>query len=88
VTLQNPATKNLLIAVPGYSCLFRRGATYYFRVGIPQELRKAIGKTEIIKSLRTTDFYEAKRQVAFESVDADALFISERRKLQPVATPR
>jgi hypothetical protein len=82
---QKPATKHLFTAVPGYSRLYRRGATYYFRVGIPLELRKSIGKTEIIKSLRTTDFREAKRLVAFGSADADALFVAERRKLQPVA---
>ena len=70
--------------MPGYSRLFRRGATYYFRVGVPNELRKAIGKTEIIKSLRTTNFQEAKRLVAFESADADARFISARGKLKPI----
>ena len=86
--LQNPATKSPLTVVTGYSRLFRRGATYYFRVGVPNELRKAIGKTEVIKSLRTTDFQEAKRLVAFESADTDARFISERRKLKNIEPPR
>jgi len=71
--------------VPGYSRLFRRGATYYFRVGVPTALRKAIGKTEIIKSLRTTDFAEAKRFVAIESAHVDARFACEWNKLNPVS---
>jgi hypothetical protein len=85
--IQNAATKPL-IAVPGYSRLFRRGAVYYFRVGVPRELRSAIKKTEIIKSLRTSNFSEAKRLVAFESADVDALFHSARIKLHRVKSPR
>ena len=83
---QNPATKPLA-AVPGYSRLFRRGATYYFRVGVPIEIRGAVGKREILKSLRTSNFHEAKRLVAFESADADALFAKERRQLKRVSNP-
>ncbi len=71
--------------MPGYSRLFRRGATYYFRVGVPTALRKAIGKTEIIKSLRTADFAEAKRFVAIESAHVDARFACEWNKLNPVS---
>src|ERR1700677_4793644 len=83
---QNTATK-ALIAMPGHSRLFRRGAMYYFRMGVPQEFRSAIGKTEIIKSLRTTDFREAKRLVVLESAHADELLAKERRKLKRVSTP-
>ena len=50
--------------MPGYSRLYRRGATYYFRVVVPHDLRKSLRKTEITKSLRTTDYAEAKRLVA------------------------
>ena len=60
---------------------------YYFRMGVPQEFRAAIGKTEIIKSLRTTDFREAKRLVVLESAHADELLAKERRKLKRVSTP-
>ncbi|MDR3405702.1 MAG: hypothetical protein P4L99_24675 [Chthoniobacter sp.] len=63
--------------MPPYSRLFRRAATYYFRVGVPEVLRPAIGKREILKSLRTTNYHEAKRLVAFESATADALFERE-----------
>ncbi len=86
--LQKPATKRPLTVVPGYGRLFRRGTTYYFRLGVPKELRKAIGKTEIIKPLRTTDFARAKRLVALESANADARLESAREKLQQVAKSR
>jgi len=85
--LQNPDTKSF-VAVPGYSRLFRRGAVYYFRVGVPRELRTMIGKTEIIKSLRTSNFSAAKRLVAFESAEVDSLFHSERLKIRPAKSPR
>ena len=74
--------------MPAHTHLFRRGATYYFRVGVPKGLRKAIGKTEIIKSLRTTDFAKAKSLVALELANANARLESEREKLQPVAKSR
>lgn len=74
--------------MPGYSRLFRRSATYYFRVGVPEILRPAIGKREILKSLRTTNFTEAKRLVAFESAATDTLFERERAKLNSSLLPR
>lgn len=85
--LQNPDTKPFAV-MPGYSRLFRRGAVYYFRVGVPRALRSKIGKTEIIKSLRTSDFSTAKRLVAFESADADSLFQTTRSKVRRVESPR
>lgn len=78
---QKSATNGFLV-VPGYSRLFRRGAIYYFRVSVPQDLRRTIGKSEIIKSLRTADFHEAKRLVALESLSADSLIDSARMKIR------
>lgn len=83
---QKSATKGFLV-VPGYSRLFRRGAVYYFRMGVPQDLRKRIGKSEIIKSLQTADFHEAKRLVAFESASADSLINSTRMKIRGARPP-
>lgn len=85
--LQKRATKKPLIAVPGYSHLHRRGAIYYFRISVPSKLRRAIGKTEIVKSLGTSDLREAKRLCALEAANAGALFASKRGKLnRPPAT--
>lgn len=83
---QNAATKRVA-AVPGYSRLFRRGAVYYFRVVVPRDRRTALGRTEIIKSLRTTDFGEAKRLVAFESASAASLLHAKRSELQRIKSP-
>jgi integrase len=85
--IQKLATK-ALIAMPGYSRLFRRAATYYFRVAVPAEIRTAIGKREILKSLRTSDFQKAKRDVAYESAAADALFARARAKLNSSSVAR
>ncbi|MEI9893061.1 MAG: DUF6538 domain-containing protein [Chthoniobacter sp.] len=73
--------------MPGYSRLFRRNSSYYFRVGVPVEIRPAIGKREILKSLRTSNFQEAKRAVAYESAAADTLFEQARAKLKLISVP-
>lgn len=57
---QKPATKPLVL-VPGQTHLYRRGARYYFRMVVPEPLRRIVGKTELVESLNTSDFVEAKR---------------------------
>lgn len=54
--------------------LFRRVATYYFRVKVPADVRAFVGKTEIIESLRTTDHREATRLARERSVEVDREF--------------
>ncbi|MGI9379822.1 MAG: DUF6538 domain-containing protein [Methyloligellaceae bacterium] len=39
------------VKLPGF---FQRGKTWYIRKHVPPCLREAIGKTEIIKSLKTS----------------------------------
>lgn len=55
---------------------------------MPVEIRSALGKREILKSLRTSNFHDAKRAVAYESAIADALFERERAKLKSISSPR
>jgi len=74
--------------MPGYSRLFRHNSSYYFRVGVPVEIRSVIGKREILKSLRTSDFQKAKRDVAYESAAADSLFAQARAKLNSSSVAR
>lgn len=62
---QNPATKPLE-KVPGHSHLFRRGARYYFRIGVPENLRSIVGRRELIKSLNTADFKAALERVSVQ----------------------
>jgi integrase len=42
--------------------VFRRGATYYFRIRVPAHLRAKVGREELWKSLRTSLAGEARRR--------------------------
>jgi integrase len=42
--------------------LVRRGSTYHFRVRIPVQLRPAVGRVELWRSLHTTHIVEARRR--------------------------
>lgn len=67
-----------------------RGTTYYVRVAVPVALRKAglIKQHEIKRSLKTSDFAEARRLLPLELVKIDAEIAAARRKLNaaPVKT--
>lgn len=62
---RNPATKPLE-KVPGHSHLFRRGARYYFRIGVPKHLRPILGRRELVKSLDTADFQVALQKISVQ----------------------
>ena len=67
--------------------LTRRGATYYFRRVIPDDVRPAFGnKAEWVHSLRTKDRDEGKRLAQAEAVRTNAL-IDEARALLANADP-
>jgi hypothetical protein len=63
--------------------LQRRGNTYYLRVRVPDVLRKAVGKGEIVKSLGTGDLKEAQQQARLERVKLDGEWEALRRRLSP-----
>jgi len=67
--------------VPRHTRLFRRGSRYYLRVKVPVDLQSAMGRMEIKWSLGTSDAREAERRIKFESAKADAIFETERAKL-------
>lgn len=79
-----PKAKTALVAVPGHTRLFRRGAIYYFRAKVPEELRQQLQKKEIRYSLKTADFKKAKQACNIASVKADAEFAGARKQLPPV----
>jgi hypothetical protein len=54
--------------------LFKRGNTYYLRAKVPLALIRVVGRTEIKKSLRTTDRHEACRLIHLEAAEVQALF--------------
>jgi integrase len=55
-----------------------RSGIYWFRRGVPADLRKTIGKREIKKSLATTDVREAKTLGMEVATEVDRLFTSAR----------
>jgi len=57
--------------VPGLS---RRGNVWQFRVRVPDELRKTIGKGEVVKSLGAVSHAEAARLARIERLEADRRF--------------
>lgn len=66
--------------------LTKRGATYYFRRVIPDDLRAAFnGAGEFMFSLRTKDREEAKRKTRLESVRTDRLLEEARAGLDAPA---
>lgn len=54
--------------------LFRRGATYYFRIAVPAALRTKVGRAELWRSLRTRDPGEARRRAVASATAAHRLF--------------
>src|SRR5476649_1401998 len=54
--------------------LIRKGSVYYFRRRVPADLVQAYGKSEHVRSLRTTDKREAERLVRRYDVEMDGLF--------------
>lgn len=61
--------------------LTKRGATYYFRRPVPEDLRPIIGKTELTFSLRTKDRAEAGKRCRIEAVESDKIFAAARAKI-------
>jgi integrase len=80
-----PTVKTALVAVPGHTRLFRRGAIYYFRAKVPHELRPVLDKTEIRYSLKTADLKKAKQACNVASVKADAELKRAALSLQALA---
>jgi integrase len=58
-----------------------RGVTYHLRVRVPDELRLIVGKSEIRRSLGTSNADEAKRRVRLERVKVQAEFDDAKAKL-------
>lgn len=61
-----------------------RGNIYWLRLRVPDVLRAYLGKTEIRKSLGTSDYREAQVRARIERVKIDAEWEALRRRLSPV----
>lgn len=63
--------------------LVRRGGRWYFRCGVPKDIRSQIGKREIKRSLGTSDYPEAVKMARLVSVEVDAEFARARFVSRP-----
>ena len=70
-----------LKSMPGHTRLYRRGAVYYHRAAVPQDIVTSYGKREETFSLKTRDHAEAVRRVRIAAVEVDRKFDEHRLKL-------
>lgn len=70
-----------------YPWLTLRSRTYYLRAPVPTDIQKALGKSEIWKSLRTQDRRIAIDRLRHESAAVTALFEDHRRKQARLLEP-
>lgn len=69
-----------MIAVPGQTYLYRRGAVYWLRRRAPQDLPEIVAKGEWKESLRTRDLAEAKMRLNARLVEIDREIEAARAK--------
>ncbi len=62
--------------------LARRNGAYYFRIRVPKDLVSVFGKNEVKKSLKTTDYDEAKKRRNQVAIEWDARFAQARKTLE------
>ncbi len=72
----------------GHTNLFRRGAVYYYRARVPNDIAKTYGKTEVKFSLNTKDHKEAIKCVRKESARIENQFEQHREELKRTSSPR
>ena len=70
-----------LLAVTGHTRLARRGAVYYHRAAVPQDIRDSYPKAEETFSLKTRDRAEALRLVRLAAVEVDRRFDEHRQRI-------
>ena len=66
--------------------LQRRRHRFYLRAAVPKDVQAAVGRTEVIRSLKTGDYREALRRLPLASAEVDAEFAEARRRLRSAPT--
>jgi integrase len=67
--------------LPKQPRLQRRGSRYFLRAKVPDDIRAALGKCEIIKALETSEYAVAVDRLRVASCEVDAVFAETRRRL-------
>ena len=73
--------------MPGHTRLYRRGAVYYHRAAVPQDIASTYPKSEETFSLKTKDRAKALRLVRIEAVKVDERFEAHRNWLAAQNAP-
>jgi len=74
-------------AVAGHTHLYRRGAVYWFRRRVPEDVVSVVGHAQWRSSLGTKDFEEAKRLVRLRGVETDGEVALARARLAGKVSP-
>jgi len=74
-------------AVAGHTHLYRRGAVYWFRRRVPEDVAGVIGHAQWRSSLGTKDFEEAKRLVRLRGVETDREVALARARMAGKSSP-
>lgn len=73
--------------MPGHTRLYRRGAVYYHRAAVPQDIVATYGKREETFSLGTREFTEAVRKARIAAIQVDKKLEEHRLKLARQQAP-
>jgi len=73
--------------MPKHARLYRRGATYYHRAQVPQDIKGSYPKVEETFSLKTTDYHEAVKRLRVAAARIDRQFDTHRRELERAKEP-
>jgi integrase len=76
-----------VIAVPGQTYLYRRGAAYWFRRRVPPGLQEALGRQDWRESLRTNNLAEAKAKLNLRAVATDREIAAATFRLSGTCSP-
>ncbi len=63
----------------------RKGGVYYYRRAVPDDIQGALGKREIVRSLRTKELTEAKKRAKQFGLESDQEFDQARGRSGAVA---
>ncbi len=65
--------------------LQKRKHRFFLRASVPRDIRSVVGRTEVVRSLKTSDYREALRRLPLASAEVDAQFAEARRRVRTKA---
>ncbi|MEE8144224.1 MAG: DUF6538 domain-containing protein [Kiloniellales bacterium] len=62
--------------------LQKRRHRFFLRASVPRDIRSVVGRTEVVRSLKTSDYREALRRLPLASAEVDAQFAEAHRRVR------